>query len=93
MCGIFGFSSYAEEAKTDLAALLNELASESSVRGTDACGIAYHHKNRIVIDKAPKAAYSVTFKPPKEVSAIIGHTRHAPTVLPRKTTTIIPFTA
>ena len=63
MCGIFGFSSYAEEAKTDLAALLNELASESSVRGTDACGIAYHYKNRIVIDKAPKAAYAVTFKP------------------------------
>jgi len=91
MCGIFGFSSYAEEAKTDLVALLNELASESSVRGTDACGIAYHHKNRIVIDKAPKAAYAVTFKPPKEVSAIIGHTRHATHGLAKKNYNNHPF--
>lgn len=91
MCGIFEFSSYAEEAKTDLATLLNELASESSVRGTDACGIAYHHKNRIVIDKAPKAAYAVTFKPPKEVSAIIGHTRHATHGLAKKNYNNHPF--
>ena len=91
MCGIFGFSSYAEEAKTDLAALLNELASESSVRGTDACGIAYYHKGRIVIDKAPKAAYAVTFKPPKEVSAIIGHTRHATHGLAKKNYNNHPF--
>ena len=91
MCGLFGFSSYAEEAKTDLEALLNELASESSVRGTDACGIAYHYKNRIVIDKAPKAAYAVTFKTPKEASAIIGHTRHATHGLAKKNYNNHPF--
>ena len=75
MCGLFGFSAYG--ASKDLARLTNELAFESAIRGTDACGIAYRKGKRIHIDRYPKAAYNVHFKHSDDVRVLIGHTRHA----------------
>ena len=42
----------------------------------DATGIAYNHKGNLLIHKEPKSAYSISFKHPDDVTAIMGHTRH-----------------
>lgn len=79
MCGIFGFIGYGdreEKGIIDLNDLTYSLAVESSVRGTDATGIAYVKNRRISISKQAKPAYQMKFKLPKNVSTVIGHTRH-----------------
>ncbi len=79
MCGIFGFIGYGdnqEKGIIDLDELTYSLAVESSVRGTDATGIAYVRNKRISISKQAKPAYQMSFKLPKNVSTVIGHTRH-----------------
>ena len=79
MCGLYGFSNYKGSiSKQKLDLLLNCLASESQVRGTQATGIAYNNKkHKLVIQKDSKAADDMNFKIPKDIRSVIGHTRHA----------------
>ncbi len=79
MCGIFGFLSYGEKEEKgiiDLNELTESLAVESSVRGTDATGIAYVKNRKISIVKQAKPAYQMRFKVPQNIRILIGHTRH-----------------
>ena len=77
MCGLYGFSNYKGSiSKQKLDLLLNCLASESQVRGTQATGIAYNNKkHKLVIQKDSKAADDMNFKIPKDIRSVIGHTR------------------
>lgn len=76
MCGLCGFLSYGNE-KVDVKELTNALLESSADRGTDACGIAYSAGGHITVHKVGKSAYSTTFTPPKNIKAMIGHTRHS----------------
>ena len=77
MCGLFGFYNYSGKAIKNLCMLTNCLAEEATIRGTDAAGIAYNDKNRLVIHKEPKSAYNISFKHPYNTVCVTGHTRHA----------------
>ena len=79
MCGLFGFSSYNNSvSRQKLDKLLNCLASESQVRGTQATGIACKNaKHKLVVQKDGKAADDMVFQLSKHTNAVIGHTRHA----------------
>ena len=57
MCCLFGYFNYSGQAIKDINTLTNSLAEQATVRGTDATGIAYNDRGRIVIHKEPKAAY------------------------------------
>lgn len=74
MCGLFGFTSYNKIEKPPV--LTNMLAQQSTVRGTDATGIAYCIGDRICIKKEGKSAYALDFSVPAGVTAVMGHTRH-----------------
>jgi glucosamine 6-phosphate synthetase-like amidotransferase/phosphosugar isomerase protein len=78
MCGLFGFLNYGLKINTlQINELIDALAMESAARGTDAVGIAYTIDSKIEIEKEPKSAYEVTFRLPKNLRAVIGHTRHS----------------
>lgn len=75
MCGLYGFVYYGKKGLKGAEKLLEELAWEAAVRGTDATGYAYVHKGRVHIGKAPKAAYDMKYLLPKNVRTVMGHTR------------------
>ncbi len=78
MCGLFGFSDYGHSLSGgQLSDLIDALAMESAVRGTDATGVAYTSGGKIVIKKDAKSAYQMDFKIPKDTGAVVGHVRHA----------------
>ena len=77
MCGLFGFSRYANGSFKDINALTRSLAEESTVRGTDAAGIAYCHSGNLRIVKEGRSASLIDFKHPDTVRAVMGHTRHS----------------
>ena len=77
MCGLFGFYNYSGKPIKDIIDLANALAEEATVRGTDATGIAYNQKGRLIIHKEPKSAFEVNFKHPEDVVCVTGHTRHS----------------
>lgn len=77
MCGLFGFVHYGNEPIQNLPVLTNALATYSAVRGTDATGIAYVHNGKIQIHKEARSAYAMKCKHPANITALIGHTRHA----------------
>lgn len=76
MCGLYGFFNYGGVIKS-LSTLTNCLAEQAAVRGTDAAGIAYNDKGRVVIHKEPKPSFSINFKHPDDTVCVTGHTRHA----------------
>lgn len=76
MCGLYGVLSYGNEIK-DIAEITEALAIESAVRGTDATGYAYNKSNHIEVYKKSKSAYTMNFTIPKNISTVMGHTRHA----------------
>lgn len=76
MCGLYGVLSYGNEIK-DIAEITEALAIESAVRGTDATGYAYNKSNHIEVCKKSKSAYTMNFTIPKNISTVMGHTRHA----------------
>ena len=76
MCGLFGFSSYNKEPIKNLSVLTNSLAVQSSIRGTDATGIAFNY-NVLHIQKDSLPADVLVFKHDDAVRALVGHTRHA----------------
>lgn len=75
MCGLYGFLYYGEDFDGKNA-LINSLAQESAVRGTDATGISYNSHNKLHIYKKAKSAYALHFKLPDDVMCVMGHTRH-----------------
>ncbi|MBE6081489.1 MAG: glucosamine 6-phosphate synthetase [Tissierellaceae bacterium] len=75
MCGLYGFVYYGKKELKGAEKLLENLALEAMERGIDATGYAFVHKGKIQIDKAPKAAYQMKYSLPKNVHAVIGHTR------------------
>lgn len=77
MCGLYGFLHYGDNKIKYLSNITNALAEESAVRGTDAAGIAYNDKNKVVIHKEPKSSYAVDFKHSDDTVCVTGHTRHA----------------
>ena len=76
MCCLFGIYNYSGNEIKGLAKVTNSLAREATIRGIDATGIAYNHKGNLFIHKEAKSAYSINFKHPDDVTAIMGHTRH-----------------
>lgn len=77
MCGLFGFINYSGDKIKDLSKLTNYLARESTVRGTDATGIAYVNSGGIHIEKDNKSAFRIDFKHSDDIKGLIGHTRHS----------------
>lgn len=77
MCCLFGFYNYSGQPIKNLSHLTNALAEEATARGTDATGIAYNHKDKLVIHKEPKSAFQVDFKHPDDAISVTGHTRHS----------------
>lgn len=53
------------------------MQKKATVRGTDAAGIAYNHKGKLIINKKPKSAFQIDFKHPDDTVAVTGHTRHS----------------
>ena len=77
MCCLFGFYNYSGKDIENIDFLTNNLAEHATIRGTDATGIAYMNKNKLVIHKEPKSAFDVTFRHPDNTVCVTGHTRHA----------------
>jgi glucosamine--fructose-6-phosphate aminotransferase (isomerizing) len=76
MCGLFGFVYYGKKGLKGAEKLLENLAQEAAVRGTDATGYAFVHKGKVQVDKAPKPAFDMKYLLPKGVHTVMGHTRH-----------------
>lgn len=78
MCALFGFVNYRHAvSRKHLKELVNKLASESEVRGTDASGIAYVKNGELKIFKKAKPAHKVRFYFPDNTTILTGHTRMA----------------
>lgn len=77
MCCLFGFYNYSGQSIENLSILTNCLAEQAVVRGSDASGIAYNSKGRLIIHKEAKSADKMTFRHPDSIVAATGHTRHA----------------
>lgn len=77
MCCLFGFYNYSGQPIKNLSHLTNALAEEATVRGTDATGISYNHKDKLIIHKEPKSAFQIDFKHPDDIISVTGHTRHS----------------
>ena len=77
MCCLFGVYNYSGQDVKDFETLTRSLAKQATVRGTDATGIAYVSKNKLVVQKEPLSAFEMKLKHPDGVAAVMGHTRHA----------------
>ena len=78
MCAIFGLIDYGKVfTAQQREIIMNTLARECQVRGTDATGSAYNHTDRMTIYKCPLPASFMRVKLPKEANVILGHTRMA----------------
>lgn len=77
MCGLFGFTTYRQEAIKDLQVLTKALAQQSAARGVDATGYAFCRAGDVQICKEAKSARVMEFKHPDDIGALIGHTRHS----------------
>lgn len=76
MCSVFGLIDHQNRLSThDKNRILNTLARECEVRGTDATGIAYHFGGRLRIFKRPLPAHKLRLRVPPDVSVVLGHTR------------------
>ena len=76
MCSVFGLIDYKQALTAkEKNRILNTLARECEVRGTDATGIAYHFGRRLRIFKRPLPAHKLRLHVPPGVNMIMGHTR------------------
>ncbi len=76
MCSVFGLIDYQNKLATrEKNRIINTLARECEVRGTDATGIAYHFGGRLRIFKRPLPAHKLRLRVPNGVNVIMGHTR------------------
>lgn len=76
MCSLFGLIDYDKRlTMKQKNRILNTLARECEMRGTDATGIAYNFGGRMRIYKRPLPAHKMRLHIPNRVSVIMGHTR------------------
>lgn len=76
MCSVFGLIDHKQALTVkEKNRILNTLARECEVRGTDATGIAYHFGGRLRIFKRPLPAHKLRLHMPSGVNMIMGHTR------------------
>ena len=76
MCSLFGLIDYNKKLTTrQKNKILNTLARECEVRGTDATGIAYNFAGRMWIYKRPLPAHKMRLHIPDGVNVVMGHTR------------------
>ena len=76
MCSLFGLIDFKETLSTYTKnKILNTLARECQVRGTDVTGIACNFNGRMRIYKRPLPARKVKIHLPHDVNVIMGHTR------------------
>jgi len=76
MCSLFGLIDFKECLSTHTKnKILNTLARECQVRGTDATGIAYNFNDRLRIYKRPLPARKMKIHIPHDVNVVMGHTR------------------
>ena len=76
MCSLFGLIDFKECLSTHTKnKILNTLARECQVRGTDATGIAYNFNDRLRIYKRPIPARKMKIHIPHGVNAVMGDTR------------------
>lgn len=76
MCCLFGLIDYGKHLNAyEKSHMINILAKECEVRGTDATGIAYNSKKRLHIYKRPKPAHMLYFHIPSDTYVVMGHTR------------------
>ena len=76
MCSLFGLIDFKECLSTHTKnKILNTLARECQVRGTDATGIAYNFNDRLRIYKRPIPARKMKIHIPHGVHVVMGHTR------------------
>ena len=77
MCSLFGLIDFKECLSTHTKnKILNTLARECQVRGTDATGIAYSFNGRLRIYKRPLPARKMKIHIPHGVNVVMGHTRN-----------------
>ena len=75
MCSLFGLIDFKECLSTHTKnKILNTLARECQVRGTDATGIAYSFNGRLRIYKRPLPARKMKIHIPHGVNVVMGHT-------------------
>lgn len=91
MCGLFGFIAHGEKTLPDLSCLAEELAAASSVRGTDATGVAYVVDRKVQIEKKAVPGTMFKIRLPQGIKALIGHTRNTTTGNPNKNYNNHPF--
>lgn len=76
MCSVFGLIDYKGVLSTKQKnKIINTLARECEVRGTDATGIAYNFGGRMRIYKRPLPAHKLRLHIPNGVNIVMGHTR------------------
>ena len=76
MCSLFGMIDYDKRLTAKQKnRILNTLARECEVRGTDATGIAYNIAGRMRIYKRPLPAHKMHLHIPSYVNVVMGHTR------------------
>ena len=76
MCSLFGLIDYNKKLTTrQKNKILNTLARECEVRGTDATGIAYNIAGRMQIYKRPLPAHKMHLHIPSYANVVMGHTR------------------
>ena len=92
MCAIFGVLDYQGKlTSAQRLRMVKELGTAAEVRGTDATGIAYFQRERLCIQKAPKAAHKMRYRLPAEVRYIMGHTRMTTQGNPKQNQNNHPF--
>ena len=73
MCSLFGLIDYQNALTTrQKNHILQVLAKECEVRGTDATGIAYNFGGSIKVYKRPLAAHKLKFHVPNGVHVVMG---------------------
>lgn len=76
MCSVFRLIDHKQVLTTkDKNRILNTLARECEVHGTDATSIAYHFGERLRIFKHPLPMHKLRLRMPPGVNVIMGHTR------------------
>ena len=76
MCSLFGLIDFDKRLTAKQKnRILNTLARECEVRGTDATGIAYNIAGRMRVYKRPLPAHKMRLHIPNGVNVVMGHTR------------------
>ena len=76
MCSLFGMIDFDKRLTAKQKnRILNTLARECEVRGTNATGIAYNFAGRMRIYKRPLPAHKMHLHIPSYVNVVMGHTR------------------